>query len=89
MTHVPIETPSYRYAERLIVELLRELKSQNVDARCANQAILAHAINFCEATLGSARTAELLTEMAAMSRENHVPAADQQGLHWTREPDRR
>jgi hypothetical protein len=74
-------SPSYRYAERRIVDLLNRLGSKGVCRCCTSRAMVMHAVMLCETTLGSKFTAELFSDLVESVRENNIPAPDHEARH--------
>lgn len=69
-------SPSYRYADRRIADLMNKLRGKGVCPCCTARAMVQHAVWLCEATLGSKFASELFSDLAEEARALNIPAPD-------------
>jgi hypothetical protein len=81
MTNDPTDTPSFRYADRRIEDLLGKLKSKGVCGCCTGRALLSNATWVCEETMGSAAAIELCEALIELMRQHNTPAPDYEAKH--------
>lgn len=81
MTDDRIDTKSFEYASRRIVDMLGKLGRKNICGCCTGRAMVMHAALICEVMMGSDRAADLLNTAATDMREHDTPAPDYEARH--------
>ena len=70
------DTPSYRYAERRINNLVDTFQAKGICPCCSGRALMAIAMAVCETSMGSAADADLCAKLSDGARKHNVPAPE-------------
>ena len=74
-------SPSYRYAERRITNLVDRFQAKGICPCCAGRALMVIAMAVCETAMGSAEAADMCSNLSDGAREHNIPAPDQEAKH--------
>jgi hypothetical protein len=77
----PIESPSYRYAERRITDLVDKFQAKRLCPCCVGRALMTIALSVYTASMGSDEAADLCARLGDDVRKQNRPAPHQPTRH--------